>query len=38
MSGPMNDRPEELPEDLDALRREIDEIDDSLHQGLMRRA
>ncbi len=37
MSGPMNDRPEDLPEDLDALRREIDEIDDSLHQGLMRR-
>lgn len=34
----MNDRPEDLPEDLDALRREIDEIDDSLHQGLMRRA
>ena len=38
MSGPMNDRPEDPPENLDALRREIDEIDDSLHQCLMRRA
>ncbi len=34
----MSDQMNEHPEDLDALRREIDEVDDRLHQCLMRRA